>query len=79
MTDEQRESTPASNPRDNPCPVCSQTNYLWGEPVSYGGVMFRPKGKGAIDFAEEILVARVCKECGNVQMFLKYHKHGLKP
>lgn len=57
------------HPAANPCPICGSQTYEWGTLRSDGGVWYRTNGSLAL--TGEGLLARLCKDCGNVQIFLK--------
>lgn len=58
----------SSSLAENPCPNCGETRYFWGI-MTHGRFA---KGAGLIEFMQqEDVAARLCENCGNVQLFLK--------
>ena len=58
-----------SSQAENPCPNCGYAGFTWGILL---GASFA-KSEGLLDnLAHESLASRVCDNCGNVQIFLKY-------
>ena len=58
--------------RENPCPICGTTSYIWGVTVGEGPrqrLYTRPDGAGWGEGKE--MVTRECNRCGNVQLFTK--------
>jgi hypothetical protein len=63
--------------RYKPCVICESTTFEWGEPTSESGVWFKPDRTvgnelGNRNFGKHGLSARICRNCGNMQLFLKY-------
>ena len=61
------------NPRENPCHICGNSDYIWGEPITSNNepdryLFFREFGTTRED-GDRGLYARMCKVCGNVQFF----------
>lgn len=61
-------------PAAQPCPICGQTQYEWGEihatrfiGDAVGNVFNRPVDAGRLG---DRLRARKCRHCGNVQYFV---------
>lgn len=65
--------------RDNPCVICQSTEFVWGHPASENGVWFKADEPIGSVLGEQSgfgvygLAARVCRGCGNVQLFMKYY------
>lgn len=54
-----------------PCPVCGQTNYRWGAVMAHG-IQYHNDDASFLEknfSAGTELKARLCKDCGNIQLF----------
>lgn len=60
-----------TSPREATCPICGAAQYEWGRPGSEGGLFFLPEGAIFGLGMGERLSARKCRECGNVQFFVR--------
>lgn len=55
-----------------PCPICGKTLYEWGQVGTRYTTAFRPQDEGLLSRLIELgtpSVARLCKTCGNLQLF----------
>ncbi len=61
--------TEANSPA--PCPICGQTEYVWGDLQAQGLQFFPPDASPLERFFAfgTTLKARLCARCGNVQVF----------
>ncbi len=62
---------------ENPCPNCGGQSYQWGVLNSEGGVWFKDDGSFNPLGWGTSLKARLCNQCGNVQIFTREVAEGL--
>jgi predicted RNA-binding Zn-ribbon protein involved in translation (DUF1610 family) len=61
---------------ENPCPNCGAQSYRWGVLDSGSGVWFKEDGRSYLFRSGKSLKARLCNQCGNVQIFTREAAEG---
>lgn len=63
------------NPREKPCDVCGNSEFLWGTVLNAGHqnpegtkLFFRPFASSFED-GDYVIMTRYCEVCGNVKFF----------
>jgi len=66
--------SPGSEPS---CPNCGESSFQWGKAIGHYTLKFKSEDAGLLEratvFGGKEILARLCKTCSNVQLFIERH------